>query len=503
MKSYIILTVLAVFILTGCSSTKKTSEYDDVYYSTRAEKKQSEADNMKTADPDYYVQSENSTTDYYMEDYNAGEHVSYEDEPYYSESETVQDPDGTTYITNNYYGSEGYSDYYDYSYSARINRFYNPYAGFNYYSPCYVGFYYDPWYNPYWYRPSLYFSVGWGWGGYGYGYPYYGYPYNNYWYGYNNGYYNGYWDGYYGSNDYGNSSYYYGPRTSGGSNNSPSGSRGTSADYAQKSTQTYTDRNRPLLSNGVVARPVSSSGTGSRNDDATVVAAGRSGLGTNQMGSKPPVTEVSGRSSGSALAAGSASTLDASRQDRQTVSKKSPQDTKPRYTYKKPTTQSNTASRYQPGENISTRPRTQPTKQYSKPENYNAIRNTAKASNQNAIRNTSKASNQNTAQRSALYSNPKSGSNKSYSQPSQTSRSKQYAQPSRSNTKSYSQPSRSSNSFSSPSSSGNSRSSYSRPSSSGSRSSSGARSISSPSRSGGSSSGGGRSSSSGSGGRRK
>ena len=100
-----------------------------------------------------------------MEDYEAGEYVSYE-------GETIENPDGTATVTNNYYGEGGYDDYYDYSYSARINRFYNPYAGFNYYSPCYVGFYYDPWYNPYWYRPSLYFGLSWGWGSFGWGYQY-------------------------------------------------------------------------------------------------------------------------------------------------------------------------------------------------------------------------------------------------------------------------------------------------------------------------------------------
>lgn len=170
MKTYILQTIVSVLILAGCSSTKNTADYDDVYYSTRAEKQQTKQQNQKemsTTDPDYYTESEDVSTDYYIEDYEAGEYATYEQEPYYSEDETVETPEGTNYITNNYYGS-GYDDY---SYASRINRFYSPYSGFGYYSPCYAGFYYSPWYyDPYWYMPSFYFGMSWGWGRYGWAY---------------------------------------------------------------------------------------------------------------------------------------------------------------------------------------------------------------------------------------------------------------------------------------------------------------------------------------------
>lgn len=204
MKSYLIPTVLSILILAGCSTTKSTSDYDDIY--ATSSNKETTQPEEQTAEPDYFVQNEEVADDYVSEDYAAGDYVAYEEEPVYSE--TSEDPNGNTYITNNYYGSSAY----DYSYAARINRFYSPYAGFGYYSPYYVGFYYDPWYNPYWYSPSFYFGLSWGWGSIGWGYPYYSYyPYNNYWYGYNNGYWNGYYDGYYGSGyypDYGYNGYY-------------------------------------------------------------------------------------------------------------------------------------------------------------------------------------------------------------------------------------------------------------------------------------------------------
>ncbi len=42
MKTYITLAILSIFILTGCSSTKSTGEYDDVYYNPTKVEKQTE-----------------------------------------------------------------------------------------------------------------------------------------------------------------------------------------------------------------------------------------------------------------------------------------------------------------------------------------------------------------------------------------------------------------------------------------------------------------------------
>lgn len=503
MKSYIILALLSVGILAGCSSSKKTADYDDVYYSTRQERKQQELEQAQTADPDYYVQSENTSTDYLVEDYEAGQYVSYDDEPNYSE--TIENPDGTSNITNNYYGSDGYGDYYDYSYSARINRFYNPYGSFGYYSPCYVGFYYDPWYNP-WYRPSLYFSYGWGYPSYGY------YPYNNYWYGYNNGYYNGYWDGYYASNYYGsNGSYYYGPRNS-GSSNSGYGRTGSNGYYSQTGTSTYTERSRPLLSSGVVAVASASnpSVAGKRNENTTIYTNTGGDKGSANAVNTVPVTPARADNTNqsdprkgvnTSIVAGSSAKKTQFASSQNNTAKKTTQDTKPRYSYKKPSsTQTSTSKKYQPGQGISNPVKKQPAQKYTKPSNANS--------------NSSRSVSSKPENRSTVYSKPKSNSSNSYSRPAQYNNSgksvqpartntKSYSQPSRSNTKSYSQPSRTNTNYSKPSNSGSSRSSYSRPSNSNSRSSTPSRSYSSPSRSssGGSSgsrsSGGGRSSSGG------
>ncbi len=60
--------------------------------------------NLNLQQPDYYTENDNVATDYYVEDYETGENATYEEEPIYVETETMQGPDGTTYITNNYYG---------------------------------------------------------------------------------------------------------------------------------------------------------------------------------------------------------------------------------------------------------------------------------------------------------------------------------------------------------------------------------------------------------------
>ncbi|HRH66427.1 MAG TPA: hypothetical protein PLU53_09025, partial [Bacteroidia bacterium] len=176
----------------------------------------------------------------------------------YSTSTQTQDGQGNTYITNNYYNED---DYYDYAYSARLRRYYNPVIGYNYYDPYYTNMYwYD--YNPTswgvsiylgynWWAPTYYYSapfcygsIGWGYNSW-YGSPWYGGYYSpySYWHGYNHGYSDGYWagynhgynDGYYGySNPYYYNSYdnnsYYGPRgTASGNSPRPSGRQNSAA----------------------------------------------------------------------------------------------------------------------------------------------------------------------------------------------------------------------------------------------------------------------------------
>lgn len=155
---------------------------------------------------------------------------------------TITDENGDQYQGN------VTDDYYDYSYSAKIRRFYHDNDSLSYYDDYYTDSYYydgnpsgntyvtnnynsDPWHSNWNFSYGIGFGYGWGYPYYGGGYPYYG---GGYWSGYNNGYYNGYWDGYYAGGGYyggggyypdygyGNDNYgsgYYGHRSGGGSSN--------------------------------------------------------------------------------------------------------------------------------------------------------------------------------------------------------------------------------------------------------------------------------------------
>ncbi len=243
MKTYAILAIFSIFlILAGCSSTKSAAEYDDVYYSATKDKSAPDKNEMQTATPDYYT-SDNTNSDHNIGDYETGDNAAYDNQSVNSENGSGGNPDGAANITNNYYGGSGYDDYYDYSYASRINRFYGPSIGFNYYSPYYTGYYYDPWYwNSYSYMPSFYFGLSWGWGSFGYGYPYY---YSPYYYSYYYPYYDygyGYYGGYYGCNyyPYVDNGYYYGHRPTRGGSNSPI--TGRNSYYSNSVSQITTGR---------------------------------------------------------------------------------------------------------------------------------------------------------------------------------------------------------------------------------------------------------------------
>ena len=227
---------------------------DDVYYSPH-DKPQSQQAPASTNPSSGYSQNngyqapENNGNNQNNSGYNQ-DNSDYSQDPSQqnSRSTTSQTTDGSgnTYVTNNYYNTD---DYYDYAYSARIKRFYNPADGYGYYDPYYTNAYwydYSPasygvsiymgynWWAPsyYYYSPFAYptigfsygwgypyygFSIGFGFGfgygyGYGYGYPYY--PYYGGYYGYGCGYYGygcGYNPCYYNSYDSYNN-VYYGPR---------------------------------------------------------------------------------------------------------------------------------------------------------------------------------------------------------------------------------------------------------------------------------------------------
>jgi len=141
----------------------------------------------------------------------------YNDDVYFSEAKAreevviakteTKEPEKTYRTDEELYGAKNYSDkdnydYYDDSYTSRINRFYHYTPWMGYYS-----YNFNPWYDYYgyndWYSPGLSFYIGlnpWRYNNlYGYGYPYnsrYWGPisYNNYFPGYG---YGGYSGGYY------------------------------------------------------------------------------------------------------------------------------------------------------------------------------------------------------------------------------------------------------------------------------------------------------------------
>ncbi len=258
-KLHSLLLISASLVMAACSSTNKagTSVPDDIYYSSGDQGQPAPAVATYPTTPPAPAQ------DYSKDASNNDQNVVYEDQVDNTNAQNnsgdyYQDEKGNTYITNNYYND----DYYDYSYSSRLRRFYTPAIGYSYYDPYYTNsYYYDyypsSWgvsiYSSYnWWAPSYYYSAPFCYGGIGISigyspiftpwyspwyydryYPgsyYHGY-YNSYHHGYNHGYndgYNhGYYDGYYGQgytpyyyNSYDATSTYYGPR-GGSSTNSP------------------------------------------------------------------------------------------------------------------------------------------------------------------------------------------------------------------------------------------------------------------------------------------
>lgn len=254
MKPIIGISALAVMALaTACSPTYQAGSSggsDDVYYSagdnagsqgSPSNGNSSSGNSQNSQNP---AGSNNNTNYDYNQDQTSGTPDYSNSAPQESYSTTSQSSDGSgnTYVTNNYYNTD---DYYDYSYSARVKRFYDPVNGYGYYDPYYTNsYYYD--YNPAswgvsiylgynWWAPSYAYYAPFSYGGFGisfgWGYPYYGYGYGGYpYYGYGYGYpYYGYGYGcgypsygyggcynpcYYNSYDHYNSGVYYGPRGS-------------------------------------------------------------------------------------------------------------------------------------------------------------------------------------------------------------------------------------------------------------------------------------------------
>lgn len=241
MKTNLVLLTLGSIVLMSCVNTNITytspHSQDDLYYS----KSDAERGVIYHEEVQVQNQSKENTTSYVEEPQVQNPAAVYEKQETipstsnestnsnYSTSATGSyDNDGKTIINNNYYGDVYEDDDQGY-YSTRIRRFHQPYQTFNYYSPAYCGFYYDPFYSPGWN-----FSIGVGYS-YGFGYydpffnpfynpwyssyysPYYGY---GGWGGYDSyrwGYRDGYWDGRNDNGYYGGG--YYGGGSRGGSKN--------------------------------------------------------------------------------------------------------------------------------------------------------------------------------------------------------------------------------------------------------------------------------------------
>lgn len=211
MKKFLI--SLTTIIITSCTIIRNSEIYnDDIYYTTN-----NPANNNSVI--------RNNTTNQNQSQLDSNQ---YNQENYHNQNQHQQN--SKNYLTF-------YQDYYEYTYSARIRRFYSG-LGFNYYDPWYTNIY---WYNydPIFFGTSLYVTYGWWyhntWIGYswvwGIGtswvwYPGWSWYYNWVWIPrWNNVYWNGYWNGYYNGLNYGlfsnyyynsldNNRWYYGPRVS-------------------------------------------------------------------------------------------------------------------------------------------------------------------------------------------------------------------------------------------------------------------------------------------------
>ncbi len=301
MKTNITLFMVLFLIVSACSTGSYVQ--DDAYYSKKyAPNKErvlvaaSPAEQQTTT-----AASSNSSHEYQVYSQEPQAVVSVDEKPQavYSTTETVVEPDGTSYSsTETYYDSEyaqrlrrfnsGFSTSFGYydgfntgcfncynSFSVGYSPF-NPYSwsfGFNYGWPYYYS--YSPYwgsYDPYWgwgYDPfwgnSWYYGWSYGWG--------YGRPWG--WGGYYSGYYHGFWDGYYYGGIYDYPSRYKpstlyghrGNRSSGttipGPSGRPSGSGGENSSFASPRG----DRANTAITSGTGQNGVIQQGSerGSRN----------------------------------------------------------------------------------------------------------------------------------------------------------------------------------------------------------------------------------------------
>ena len=259
MKKLVVISILAIVLMSSCVTQKMTTSTDDVYANpTEVKKEEARLASIRQQQQDVANKRYSDS----LANIKMAQQAKDDANPAYKDREFK------------------YDDYYDYEYATRVKRFNNNINGLSYYDNYYTNSYwynknpynygvsvysgYSWWgnsYNNYSYNPQSNFYNSYGWNsspsygyngynpynssGYGYGngygngynngynsYPYYGSgygnsygyggynPYGGYYgnsYGYGNGYNNNSW-GYYNSYDH-NSQYTYGPRSSHGGGN--------------------------------------------------------------------------------------------------------------------------------------------------------------------------------------------------------------------------------------------------------------------------------------------
>jgi len=294
---YTFIFAMALLVITGCTTQYQTSNYDDVYYSSKFEPVKKQTLNISPADANQTNQGELTQQEQVTPaegNYEQDSLTFAENQPY--ESDSIQ---GYTLNYNE-------DDYYDYAYSARLRRFHSPFY-FNYYNDYYTNSYwydYNPWnwgtsiymgynwwsssffygYNPWYMSPYGYMSFydrirfnNW----YGWGYSYWNPFYNEYW----NPYYNGYWGNNYADwnapnnyyNSYDRNSYYYGHR----------GSVASSGSIARTDNRSFGERYESRIGS------LKSSPAGNAIRGSQTISNDRIGNTTNTVRSSSPITNES------------------------------------------------------------------------------------------------------------------------------------------------------------------------------------------------------------------
>lgn len=311
MKHFVLISAIALVLLSSCATNKMATYSDDVYANPAIERAEdAKIASIQKAKEDAYRKRYNDS----INNISLAQKAKDDANPYYKDREFK------------------YDDYYDYEYATRVKRFDNSISGLGYYDNYYTNSYwynknpynygvsvyngYSWWgnsYNNYSYNPSVNFYNNNGWGcnsnygyngynpymsgyssGFSFGYNngynngYYGMPYGNY-FGYGNGYNNGFgnsygynpygyngWNNGYGNNGWGyyngydhNSSYTYGPRSShaGGNDRQSSnpGMRTTEDSYYNRYKNAVVEKQEKAVKFEPISPPKSNSSNGNSN----------------------------------------------------------------------------------------------------------------------------------------------------------------------------------------------------------------------------------------------